>query len=82
MDPARLAPQPQRGAVNNAQNAETQLLFFVQLAFSRGQFFAKKTKICVIVVRMGEPSSPALSGIRRAKGEVPCSKWRKAARTE
>jgi hypothetical protein len=64
MNPARLAPQPQRGAVNNAQNAETQLLFFVQLAFSRGQFFAKKTKICVIVVHafpqtsLGKRGSP------------------------
>jgi hypothetical protein len=54
MDTARLAPQPQRGAVNNAQDGETPLLFFVQLAFFRGQFFAKKTKICVIVVQIGE----------------------------
>ena len=34
------------------KNAEPQVFFFVFLVFSRGQFMAKKTMTCMIVVRI------------------------------
>ena len=39
-------------ADRRAKSAEQQLPFFVFLVFPRGQFFARKTKTCRIVVRM------------------------------